>query len=129
MIRTARAGDLNEMMELCALHAQHEGLAFSETGQVERWKAALFGPAPRLYAWVMTLATVPTVTLVVAAAIPPAHLNGRIARSGCIQHATACVYDAPQAPRNPTRSVPAMRHFEALSSCDSSAASLRPAVR
>ncbi|MCM2442306.1 GNAT family N-acetyltransferase [Agrobacterium vitis] len=41
-----------QMLALCAEHAEYEGLPFAETGQIERWKVALFAEPARLFAWV-----------------------------------------------------------------------------
>ncbi|HEX6376087.1 MAG TPA: GNAT family N-acetyltransferase [Allosphingosinicella sp.] len=53
MIRPAQRRDLTELVELCALHARHEGLAFEENGQPARWEEALFAEPPALHAWVV----------------------------------------------------------------------------
>ena len=52
MIRSIRRSDLAEVVELCRLHAAHEGAPYCENGQVTRLEAALCSPAPLLHAWV-----------------------------------------------------------------------------
>lgn len=55
MIRVAERSDLPAMLELCRLHAAHEGLAFADSGQIARWDRALFAAQPRLFAWVVAV--------------------------------------------------------------------------
>lgn len=52
ILRAMNPEDLSQLPRLCRAHAAHEGLAFVESGQAERWREALFGPRPRLFGWV-----------------------------------------------------------------------------
>ena len=52
IIRGILPDDLPVLPMLCRAHAAHEGLAFREDGQVERWRKALFGERPTLFGWV-----------------------------------------------------------------------------
>lgn len=52
-IRPVAPTDLPALVDLCRRHADYENLPFREDGQVERWRDAFFGDAPRLYGWVV----------------------------------------------------------------------------
>lgn len=52
-IRRVRENDLVQLVSLCGDHAAYEGSEFHENGQQQRLRAALFGPKPVLYGWVV----------------------------------------------------------------------------
>lgn len=52
-IRCAARTDLEEIVRLCADHASYERAAHDGIGLLDRLAEALFGPAPRLMAWVV----------------------------------------------------------------------------
>ncbi|MFN0073348.1 MAG: N-acetyltransferase family protein [Chloroflexota bacterium] len=45
---------LDALLDLCREHAAYEKADFSENGQVERWRLALFSDPAALYGWVAT---------------------------------------------------------------------------
>ena len=45
---------LDALLALCREHAAYENAAFCESGQVERWRSALFSEPATLYGWVAT---------------------------------------------------------------------------
>lgn len=51
-IRLAGMDDLDDLLQLCAEHACHEGSAYVVQGKREGLGRALFSPSPRLWAWV-----------------------------------------------------------------------------
>ncbi|HEX2560293.1 GNAT family N-acetyltransferase [Phenylobacterium sp.] len=52
-VRAAEPQDLAQIVRLCAEHARFEGASLDVAGLAERLEAALFGSAPRLWAWVV----------------------------------------------------------------------------
>ena len=52
-IRRVVAADLDQLIELCRLHADYEQSPFIEDGQSERLAAAFFSTEPKLYGWVV----------------------------------------------------------------------------
>jgi len=54
-VRPIEPGDLETLLALCREHAEYEKADFQEDGQVERWRSALFGPAPVLHGWIATV--------------------------------------------------------------------------
>jgi GNAT superfamily N-acetyltransferase len=52
LIRRAEPGDVTTLVALCAEHAAFERAAYDPDGKEARLAAALFGEAPRLWAWV-----------------------------------------------------------------------------
>lgn len=53
LVRAVGPQDLAEIVRLCAEHAHFEGASLDAAGLAERLDAALFGRAPRLWAWVV----------------------------------------------------------------------------
>ena len=53
-VQPIEPGHLGALLALCREHAEYEKADFQEDGQVERWHAALFGPAPVLHGWIAT---------------------------------------------------------------------------
>lgn len=51
-VRPIEPDQLPDLLELCREHAAYERAGFRESGQVERWRAALFGDRPVLHGWV-----------------------------------------------------------------------------
>lgn len=49
LIRTAKIEDVNEIVQLCAEHAEHEKAEFNSTGKASKLKQFLFSDNPRLY--------------------------------------------------------------------------------
>jgi GNAT superfamily N-acetyltransferase len=52
-VRSARPSDLHDLVRLCAEHAHYERAEHDGWGLAERLEPALFGPEPRLLAWVV----------------------------------------------------------------------------
>lgn len=52
-IRKVERQDLNELVELCGLHAKYESVEYSEQGKQKKLEAALFAVPPQLYCWVV----------------------------------------------------------------------------
>lgn len=54
-IRPIEPGDLDELVLLCAEHANFERSPFKQDGQAERLRQALFADPPRLFAWLLEI--------------------------------------------------------------------------
>lgn len=54
LVRRARKGDLNELVSLCAEHAEYERAYYDPVGKAERLEQTLFVRSPRIHAWVAT---------------------------------------------------------------------------
>ncbi|WP_375411099.1 GNAT family N-acetyltransferase [uncultured Bradyrhizobium sp.] len=52
MIRRVQPADIEQLVELCRLHAAYEAAEYAENHQAERLKTALFGNEPELFGWV-----------------------------------------------------------------------------
>jgi hypothetical protein len=52
IVRRAVADDVDALVALCAEHADFERSGYECADKVRRLSAALFGPAPRLFAWI-----------------------------------------------------------------------------
>ena len=48
-VRSAHPDDLNEIIRLCAAHAEYERADYDPVGKRERLDGLLFGPSPRLF--------------------------------------------------------------------------------
>jgi len=53
LIRRARPGDLPALARLCAAHAAYERAEHEPAGLAERLAVVLFGPSPKIIAWVV----------------------------------------------------------------------------
>jgi len=51
-VQTVEPGHLDALLALCREHAAYEKAEFRDSGQVERWRAALFSEHPRLHGWI-----------------------------------------------------------------------------
>jgi ribosomal protein S18 acetylase RimI-like enzyme len=59
LIQPIEPGHLNALLALCREHAAYEKADFQDSGQVERWRSALFSEQPSLYGWIATDAGTP----------------------------------------------------------------------
>jgi ribosomal protein S18 acetylase RimI-like enzyme len=50
-IEPIEVGQLDLLLSLCREHAAYEGAEFTENGQQERWREALFSTPPALHCW------------------------------------------------------------------------------
>lgn len=53
MIRSVQEKDLDELVELCGLHAAYEQSSYDPSGKKERLRDLLFNDRPNLYAYVV----------------------------------------------------------------------------
>jgi len=54
-IRPITEADLDQVLELCALHAAYEKLPFQREDQRSRWQRDFFSPEPKLYGLVASV--------------------------------------------------------------------------
>lgn len=54
LVRPIEPGHLDALLTLCREHAAYEQAEFQDTGQVERWRSALFAEQASLYGWIAT---------------------------------------------------------------------------
>lgn len=52
-IRPVRSDDLDQLVTLCAEHAEYEKMSYSDNGQKQRLQIALFSQPARLFIWVV----------------------------------------------------------------------------
>ncbi len=52
-IRPVRSDDLDQLVALCAEHAEYEKMSYSDNGQQQRLQIALFSQPARLFIWVV----------------------------------------------------------------------------
>ncbi len=52
LVQPIEARHLDALLALCREHAVYEKADFKDSGQVERWRSALFSEQPSLYGWI-----------------------------------------------------------------------------